>query len=76
MKPLINDRIEYWDVWWEKAAILLDQSGHIRTVVRSDGHGVFVANTLRRLGYTVRLFRHDPWFPYRHIEVIKAVKPT
>jgi hypothetical protein len=71
MSSIINDRVDYFIRWWDAVEPKVLISGHVRVVVRNDGHGVYVANTLRRLGYHVNM-KCDSWYPYAWIEVRKA----
>ena len=68
-----TDRLDYFMKWWDIVEPKMAVTGHVREVVRSDGYGVFVANTLRRIGYDVKIYR-DAWFPFNYIEIKKAVR--
>lgn len=65
---LLTDRTDYFMKWWDVVEPQLLETGHVRVTVRSDGHGVFVCNTLRRLGYEVRMIK-DNWFPYNYVDI-------
>jgi hypothetical protein len=67
---LLNDRTDYFMRWWDQVEdrLLHACDGKARVPVKNDGHGVFAANTLRRMGYYVRMLPGDGWFRYMEIE--------
>jgi hypothetical protein len=70
MNNLLNDRTDYFMRWWEQVEdrLLHAVTGKVKVPIKADGHAVFAANTLRRMGYWVRLHPGDGWFRYIEIE--------